>query len=138
MLHSKFTRYSKKTKKGGVFLQIFNFIISMESYKKKGFDIISTNFRLIGSNNLRFDYFQIFEYIRIYLWIFVFVTKGVKNIIRICIRIICFLLRILFIFVFVHKKYYSLHSIFKSLKLLLHMNLFSNGSASEQNIFKSS
>ena len=36
-------------------------------------------------------------------------TQGVKNNIHICIRRIC-LLRIIFIFVFVHQKNYSLHS----------------------------
>ena len=30
---------------------------------QKGFDVISRIFRLVGSSNLRFDYFQILEYI---------------------------------------------------------------------------
>ena len=58
----------KKTKQGGVFHQIFNLINSMESYKK-GFDIISTIFRLVGSRNLGFDNFQKFEHIRIFEFI---------------------------------------------------------------------
>ena len=36
-------------------------------------------------------------------------TQGVKNNNHICIRIVC-LLQIIFIFIFVHHKYYSLHS----------------------------
>ena len=66
---------------------------------------------MVGSSNLGFDYFQIFkynwifEYIREYFLqiIFIFVTQGVKNNFHIRIRIIC-LLRMIFIFVFGHRK----------------------------------
>ena len=34
---------------------------------RKGFDILSTIFKLVGSSNLRFDFFQIFGYIREYI-----------------------------------------------------------------------
>ena len=84
---------------------------------QKGFDILSTIFRLLGSSKLGFDYFQIFKYIWTFdhiceyilqvIFLFIFVTQGVKNIIHICILRIC-LLQI--IFVLVHQKNYSPHS----------------------------
>ena len=64
-----------------------------------------------------FDYFQIFQYIQIFeyiceyflqiIFLLVFVTQGVKN--NICIHILG-VLQIIFIFIFVHQKDYSLHS----------------------------
>ena len=84
----------------------------MKSYKKV-FYIISTIFRMVAGSNLRFDDFQIFESIREYflqiIFLLIFVPQDVKNIIHIYICRIC-LLQILFIFVFVHQKNYSLHS----------------------------
>ena len=68
---------------------------------------------------VEFDYFQIFEYILIFeyireyflriLFLFVFLTQGVKNNSHIRISIID-LWQLIFIFVFVHQKNYSLHS----------------------------
>ena len=82
--------------------------------------MISEIFRVLGSSNLGFDYFQIFEYIQILeyirehllqiIFLFIFVTPGVKNNIHVRICIIC-LLQIIFIFVFVHQINYSLHSV---------------------------
>ena len=62
-----------------------------------------------------FKYSNILEYSNIFvifLWIifsFIFETQGVKNIIHICIRRL-YLLQIIFVFVFVHQKNYSLDS----------------------------
>ena len=96
------------------FLQIFNLISSIESYKKV---LISypqfSDWQLVVTQDLIFSNFRIFKYICEYflqiIFLFIFVTQGVKNNIHICIRIIC-LLQIIFIFVFVHQKNYSLHS----------------------------
>ena len=109
LLHSKFTRYSKKTNQEGVVLQIFKLISSMES-NKKSFDILSTILRLVGSSNLGINYFQIFESIWIFkyigryifwiIFLFIFVTQGVQNNIHIFTPMIC-LLQIIFIFVFI-------------------------------------
>ena len=86
---------------------------------QKGFDILSTILRLVGSSNLRFDDIQIFEYIRILeyiheyflqiIFLFRFVIQDVKNNINTCICKIC-LLQIIFIFVFIRQKNYLLHS----------------------------
>ena len=58
--------YSKKQRKEEFFFKYLT--LCMESYKK-GFDILSTIFRLLGSSNLGFDYFQILEYIGIFEYI---------------------------------------------------------------------
>ena len=94
---------------------------------QKGFDIYII-FRLVGSSNLGFDYFQIFKYIQIFeyireyflriIFLFIFVTQGVKNNIHICICPIC-LLQIIFIFVFVHQKIYSLHCMSDSIDFII-------------------
>ena len=44
-----------------------NFSVNIQPNKQygKGFDVIPTILRLVGSSNLRFGDFQIFEYIRI-------------------------------------------------------------------------
>ena len=87
----------------------------MESYK----DILISYPQSSGSSNLGFDYFQIFDYIQIFkyireyflriIFLFMFMTQGVKNNIHIRICIKC-LLKIIFIFVFVHQKNDSLRS----------------------------
>ena len=96
-----------------------NFSLNIQPTKQYGklqqsLDIIFTIFRLVGGRNMRFDDFQIFEYIQIceyflqIIFLFIVVTQDVKNDIHICIHRIC-LLRVIFIFVFVHQKIYFLH-----------------------------
>ena len=73
------------------------------------------------SSNLGFDYFEILEYIWIFdyiceyflqiIFVFIFVTQGVKNIFYICIPVL-YLMQTIFVFVFVHQKSYLLHSEF--------------------------
>ena len=67
---------------------------------------------MVGSSNLKFNYFQIFKYIRIFEYIceyilrikflFIFLTQDVKNNFHIRIRRIC-ILQIIFILVFIHQ-----------------------------------
>ena len=101
----------------------------MERYKK-GFDIICKIFRLVGNSNLGFDYFQIFEYTRIFeyiceyflriIFLFVFVTKGVKNNIHIHICIICFCKQYSYSYSFIKKIIH--YTLFLTQKPYLNLN----------------